>query len=160
MRSTMRHSFLGAKAFAAFALAFSLVACEPPQRPAGVQVEEAWVRLPPIPGRPGAAYFTLRNIGPKAILTGIASPQADRIEFHDSRGGGGVMRMVPLADVPVPANGIVTFAPSGRHAMLFGIDPGLKPGGTMSLTFLLQDGRKIEAQAKLAPAGGEPPHAH
>jgi copper(I)-binding protein len=127
----------------------------------GLQVENAWVRLPPLPDRPGSAYFTLRNNGPAAVLTGMQSPRVQRIELHDNAmtGGsmGGMMHMTPLTEVAISRGNSATFQPGGKHAMLFGMDAKLKPGDQLPLTFIFRDGHKIDAQAKLVAVGAPAP---
>jgi copper(I)-binding protein len=149
----------------ALAALLALGGCNSAQEPArpGIEIDNAWVRLPPIADRPGAAYFTLRNNGPAAVLTGVQIPGVQRIELHDSAmsGGamGGMMHMTPVTDVALAPGGTVEFQPGGKHAMLFGIDPKLKVGGTIPLTFSFRDGQKLEAQARLVDMGSSPPQA-
>lgn len=96
-------------------------------------VADAWVRLPAVPGRPAAAYFTARGGDLDVRLSRVESPAAARAEMHQSMANG----MRPLSGVPVRAGAEVAFAPGGRHIMLFDPDPGLKPGDTtpLRLTF-------------------------
>jgi copper(I)-binding protein len=143
----------------------ALGACNSAKEPAkaGIEVTNAWVRLPAVADRAGAAYFTLRNNGPDTMLAGMQSPAVQRIELHDSAMSGaamgGMMHMTPIADVPLPHGGTVEFQPGGKHAMLFGIDPQLKAGGTIPLTFSFRDGHKFEAQAPLVDMGASPPQS-
>ena len=127
----------------------------------GIQVENPWVRLPPLPDRPGSAYFTVRNNGPAAVLTGMQSPGVQRIELHENAmtggGMGGMMHMMPLTEVAISQGSAATFQPGGKHAMLFGIDPKLRAADQLPLTFIFRDGQKIEAQAKLVAVGAPAP---
>ena len=117
-------------------------------------VEDAVVRLPVIQDRPGVAYFTLRaNRLPMRIL-GVSSPQIQRIELHDSTMAGNVMRMGPLLDRDLAPDGEKTFAPGGPHAMLFGIDPSVRPGGTVSLTFDFDNAPDVTVDAPVAALVG------
>ena len=147
----------------AFLALLALSACGPAKQStkSAIEVENAWVRLPPLPDRPGSAYFMLRNNGPAAVLTGMQSPRVQRIELHDNAmtGGsmGGMMHMTPLTEVAIPQGSAATFQPGGKHAMLFGIDPKLKAGDQLLLTFVFRDGRKAEAQAKLVAVGSPAP---
>jgi len=147
---------------AALCASVMLAGCQPAGQPARPEVEvvDAWASLPAVADRPGAAYFTLRNNGPDAWLTGVQSPRAQRIELHDNQMHDGMMHMMPLIEVPLPRGGSVEFQPGGRHAMLFGVDPQLKPGGTLSLTFSLRDGRTARAQAQVVAPGEPSPYAH
>ena len=136
----------------------ALTACNP--TPKAAQVEKAWVRLPAVVGNPGAAYFTLRG-GPVADrLMTVSSPMAIKAEMHDMAMNGAMMSMAPIeAGVEVPAGGMVSFAPSGKHVMLFDISPKITPGKKVTLKFSFASGATIEAEADTIAAGGEAPHA-
>lgn len=127
------------------------------QAPAERGAADAWVRLPAASGRPGAGYFTLTG-GPKgATLLAVESPAAQRAELHEMATDGGVMRMGAVANIPVPANGEVRLAPGGLHVMLFGLRPGMQPGGTIPLTLRFADGGNVAVEAKLVGAGDPAP---
>ena len=119
---------------------------------------DAWIRLPAVPGRPAAAYFTLHGGARPATLVAVSTPAAGRAELHESMAGhAGMMRMAPLPRVDVPAGATVTFAPAGRHVMLFNVSPTLKPGGSAVLTLTFGDGPKLETAATvLGPADPDP----
>lgn len=121
-------------------------------------VDSAWVRLPAVAGRPGAAYFTLKAGARPLTLLSVKTPAALRTELHESvRSSAGVMSMTPVGQVDVPANGAVALAPGGKHVMLFDVDPALKPGGTTTLTLALADGATMEAKAAVRGAGDAAP---
>ena len=118
-----------------------------------VTVEEAVVTLPAVPGRPGAAYFTLRTNHDPTRLVSISSPQARRIELHATMGMGGMTRMAPLADASFWPDHPLTFAPGGRHAMLFDLDPALRPGGRIRLTFRFDPAPPVTVEAEVRAPG-------
>jgi len=123
-------------------------------RAPSVAVEDAVVRLPVIEGRPGAAYFTLRaNTTPMQIV-GITSPEVERIDLHESVNEGGVMRMGPLRDRAFPADGEKRFEPGGAHAMLFGIAPTVRPGGTIEMTFDFDNAPDVTVRVPMEAIGG------
>jgi periplasmic copper chaperone A len=134
--------------------ACALTSCERSPEKAAVTVEEAWIRLPAAPGRPGAAYFTLRSDGPSPTLAGVSSPQAERIELHETRTEENIARMVPVSKLQFPEDGELRFAPGGRHAMLFGLDPALKPGDRISLSFTFEPPMQVAADAEVRGPGG------
>lgn len=141
------------------AVLLTLGACNPGASSGEPGVEDAWVRLPAAPGRPGAAYFTLRGGSDPSVLTAVSSPQSEKAELHESRMENGVMRMGPLASVDIPAGGEVGFEPGGRHVMLFGIDPSLEPGDSMTIAFRLAPEREIVVEAEVrGPGGGHAAH--
>jgi periplasmic copper chaperone A len=127
--------------------------------PKSASVEHAWVRLPAVEGRPGAAYFTLHGGPVDDRLMSISSPQAIKSEMHDMSMAGGIMKMAAIdAGLAVPAKGNVTFESSGKHVMLFDISPKVAPGGKMTLSFAMASGEKLEAEADVVAAGGDEPN--
>lgn len=125
-----------------------------------VNVTDAVVRLPAVPGNPGAAYFTLRtNKTPMRIL-GLSSPQVQRIELHESEMQGGHMRMGPLDDNSFGAEGVKVFEEGGAHAMLFNISPAVQPGGTVRVTFDFDNAPDVTMDVPVEGAGGQGTHGH
>jgi copper(I)-binding protein len=119
-----------------------------------VTVTDAVVRLPAVPGNPGAAYFTLRtNKTPMRIL-GVSRPQVQRIELHESEMAGARMRMGPLEDNSFSAEGVKTFEEGGAHAMLFNINPAVQPGGTLRVTFDFDNAPDVTMDVPVESAGG------
>jgi copper(I)-binding protein len=129
-------------------------ACDrgPPPLPA-VEVDGAVVTLPAVAGRPGAAYFTLRTGNDPMRLVAITSPMVKRIELHETREEGGVSKMTPIQDRSFPPGGELEFRSGGRHAMLFGIDPTLRPGGNIPLTFTFDPAPAVTVEAQVRAAG-------
>ncbi|CAN5545540.1 copper chaperone PCu(A)C [soil metagenome] len=121
------------------------------------RVTDAWVRLAAAPGRPAAAYFTLKGGPADATLISVTSPVVIRSEMHESMAHGTTMTMAPIQQVALPAKGEVRFAPGGKHVMLFDMNPAIKPGSIVSLVFTFADGLKIEYGAKSIAAGDPPP---
>ncbi len=139
-----------------FAVAMLIAGCGR-QPAAGLNVTGAWVRLPAVGGRPGAAYFTVRGGAAADRLTAVDSPSAQRAELHEGGMMNGMMTMRPMSGVDVPAGGRVAFAPGGDHVMLFGIDPALRSGGTLPLRFRFASGVTRTAEAKLVATGDPEP---
>lgn len=110
-----------------------------------VTVTGAVATLPAIPGRPGAAYFTLESNVPAALVS-VASPRAARIELHESG-------MRPAARFALSPSEPLRFEPGGRHAMLFGFDPALRPGGRLTLTFTFDGAPPTTVQAEVRAPG-------
>jgi copper(I)-binding protein len=136
--------------------AMLLGGCQP-SAPDTATVTDAWVRLPAVAGRPAAAYFTMAGGSKPDRLIAISSDKATKIELHESMTGGGMASMKPLRGVDMPAGGSIVFAPGGNHAMLYGVDPALKPGDALPLQFRLQSGKAITAEAKTVAAGDAMP---
>ena len=126
--------------------------------PTQLDVEDAWVRLPAVPGRPAAAYFTVEGGPAPDTLHRVTADYAIRAEMHESMGGsGGTMSMRPLGQVAIPAGAAVKFEPGGRHVMLFDLDRRAKPGATTMLTLIFDGNRRLYRKAWIVGAGQNSP---
>lgn len=130
-------------AMALFSLA-SLAACGDP---APTYVDQAWIRLSPNGDSPSAGYFTVHGGDAPVTLRGVLTDRAQRVEMHESLEQGGMMTMRPVESVEVPAKATVTFAPGGKHIMLWGVNPAAVEQGRMPLTFLFSNGDRIIVDA-------------
>ena len=139
---------------AAIAAALALAACGGPPT---LDADGAWVRLPAVPGRPAAAYFTLHGGAADATLIDVRAPLAIRSELHETMSAGGMTTMQPLRRIAVPARAKVAFEPGGRHVMLFDVDPTVKPGATMALDFVFANGVRMKRTAQVLAAGDPAP---
>lgn len=140
--------------FMPLAATVMLAACG---RPAQIFVDKGYVRLPAVPGRPGVAYFTLHGGTDATKLLSVTAPSVIRSELHESMSNGQMTSMAPIKDVPVPSRATITFAPGGKHAMLFDINKSVKPGDTMTLIFTFSNNLKIEYDAPVITAGDQAP---
>ena len=135
----------------ALTLAATLAGCgSDADAPPRVTVERAIVTLPGVAGRPGAAYFTIRANRPGISFTGLATPAARRVELHE---GG----MRPAREFPLLADEPLAFAPGGRHAMLFELDPALRPDARVALTFAFEGAPPVSAEAEVRAPGDVQP---
>ncbi|WP_375427022.1 copper chaperone PCu(A)C [uncultured Sphingomonas sp.] len=125
--------------------------------PAEVTVDDAWVRLPAAPGRPGAGYLTVRGGATDRTLVRVTADYALRSEMHETSTTGGRMTMRPLASVPVPAGDEVAFTPGGRHLMLYDLDPRAKPGTSTLLTLTFENGERLYRKAYIIGPGDPAP---
>lgn len=138
----------------------ALAACGQPA-PKTASVEHALVQLPAVPGRPGAAYFTLTGGPVDDRLMAVTSPLAVKAEMHEMKMAGGMMSMAAIeGGMPVPAGGKVEFSTGGNHVMLFDISPKVAVGGKMPLQLSFASGAKLEAEAEVVAAGTAGDHAH
>ena len=130
------------------AAAILVAGCQ--QTPTAPAVDKAWVRLPAVSSRPGAAYFTLKGGSTADTLLSISTPAALRTELHESvKTATGATSMQPLKDVPLPAAATVAFAPGGKHVMLFDLGPQVKAGDKLPLAFAFASGKRVEVQAQV-----------
>jgi copper(I)-binding protein len=138
----MRHLIL-----AALSAAVLLGGCTAPSSDtAAVTAEGAVVTLPAVSGRPGAAYFTLQANRDGIRLQRAESARAARAELHEAG-------MRPVAELALPAGEAVAFSPGSRHVMLFGLDPALRPGAHIPLTFTFAGAPPLTVEAEVRAPG-------
>lgn len=102
-------------------------------------VDDATYRAPLTDGGLGAAYFSITSSTADRI-TGVSSPQAERVEIHNSVSKDGLATMEKVEFVELPAGQTVAFAPRGLHLMVFSPQP-LAPGATFPIQIAFQSGR-------------------
>jgi periplasmic copper chaperone A len=115
-------------------------------------VEMGWVRLPAVPGRPGAAYFVLRGGARETRLVRLSTPQAAQAVMHGPA-------MSALGPQTVPAGGELEFGPGDKHVMLFGLSEDLQPMSPVMLTFHFDSGPPLTEQVPAVPAAYPGPPA-
>ena len=132
----------------------ALPATPAPADDPALEVTEAWAR-PTLPTRPGVGYFTLTNNGAQAAtLIGAASTHAEDVELHTSEERNGVVNMLRLESLEVPAGETVVFEPGGHHLMLTGLDEPLAEGGVFPATLIFENAGEVEVEFTV---GTEPP---
>ena len=144
----------------------ALVGClfvVPNTRAQSVAIQDAWVRGTVAGQSATGAFMSLTSRAP-ARLVAAASPVARAAEIHAMRMEGGVMRMLAVGVIDLPANRTVKLAPGGYHLMLLDLRRTLMAGERVpiSLTFELAGGRRetMELDVEVRPVTGEPKHAH
>jgi copper(I)-binding protein len=117
--------------------------------PAGLSVQDAWVRASPMADRAGAAYMVLVNDGAADRLIGVSTSAATIVEMHETREADGMMQMAPVDAIPVPANGQAELKPGGYHLMLFDLDPVLEPGDPITFTLTFENAGTVTVVAEV-----------
>lgn len=148
-------------AFAGLAGSALVAGCDRPPPDGTVRVSKAWVRLPAAKSRPGAAYFRMEAGSEGTRLVGVSSPAARWIELHETQMSGSTAKMKERKEIEFPSRGELVFEPDGRHAMLYGLSPKLKPGDRIALTFSFNVAPPITVEAEVrGPADGAPHEGH
>jgi copper(I)-binding protein len=111
-------------------------------------VEDAAYRAPLTDGGVGVAYFSITSSTADRI-TGVSSPNADRVEMHNTVTTDGLASMERVDSVELPAGQTITFAPRGLHLMV------ISPDATFPIQIQLESGRNetISFSQALPPGG-------
>ena len=129
----------------------------PAPKPDPLVIEGPWARATP-PGAPVAGGFlVVRNTGPADDrLLSATSPDADRVELHEMRMDGGMMRMRRLDDgLPIAAGGTLALAPGGIHLMFIAPKHPFVAGQAVTATLRFERGgqRTVRFEVRAMGAG-------
>ena len=124
-----------------------------------LSVTQPWSRAAGANGT-GAGYLTIRNAGTQPDrLVSAASPVARKVELHTHMRDGEVMRMRPMAGIPVPPGETVTLQPGGLHVMLMGLTEPLRQGSEVPLTLRFERAGEVQVMLQVQAAGARGPTA-
>ena len=111
-----------------------------------IVVSGEWARPILIAGRPGAAYFHIKNNGAEADkLVSATSSISPRVEVHEHTMTDGVMKMSQVeGGLEIPAGGDVDLKPGSYHIMMFDTDNKYGPGDKIDLKLEFEKAGTVE----------------
>ena len=118
-------------------------------------IKEPYARATP----PGAAvaggYMMITNSGSEPDrLVGGSVAFAKKVEIHEMKMEGEVMKMRPLADgLEIPAGGSVALKPGGYHLMFMGLGEPLKAGERHKATLIFEKAGAVELELAVEALG-------
>jgi copper(I)-binding protein len=126
-----------------------------------LSVTQPWSRAAGANGT-GAGFITIHNAGSQPDrLVSATSPVARTVELHTHVRDGEVMRMRPVAGIPVPPGETVELRPGGQHLMLIGLTEPLRQGTEVPLTLRFERTGEVQVMLHVQAAGARgPAHAH
>jgi copper(I)-binding protein len=130
---------------------------------ANVSVTDAWARAT-MPGQKvSGAYMQIRSDA-DARLVGASSPAVPRVDVHEMKMDGDVMRMREVKVIELPKGKTVSLEPGGYHIMLMNLAKPIAAGEVVPLVLTVESGGKqqtveVKAEAR-APMGGGMPMQH
>ena len=150
------------KAFFAAALLIA-AAASLSARAANLSVTDAWVRAT-VPGQPVSGAYLRIQSDADARMVGVSSLAVPRVEIHEMKMDGDVMRMRELKAIDLPKGKTVSLEPGGYHLMLMKLKKPIAAGDMIPLTLVVESGGKqqtveVKAEAR-AMGGGMQHHRH
>jgi copper(I)-binding protein len=105
----------------------------------------------------GAAFMLLTNTDKEADrLVAATSPVCGRVEIHEMADDNGVMKMRPVVDLAIPAEGSVELKPHSYHLMLMDLSAPLKAGTKFPLTLSFEKAGDKDVMVEVQSRQTEP----
>jgi copper(I)-binding protein len=143
---------------ALFAAALLASAAALPAWAANLSVTDAWARAT-MPGQKvSGAYMQIRSDA-DARLVSASSPTVPRVEIHEMKMDGDVMRMREVEAIDLPKGKTVSLEPGGFHIMLMNLPKPIAAGEVIPLVLTVESGGKqqtVEVKAAARVPGGSP----
>ena len=128
---------------------------------AEVAVADAWVRAT-MPGQKVSGAYMRIQSDVDAKLIGASSPAVPRVEMHEMKMDGDIMRMRELKTIELPKGRAVSLEPGGYHFMLMNLPKPIAAGDVIPLSLTIESGGKrqtVDVQAE-ARAPNQPMQHH
>lgn len=143
---------------------FSIIAAlaAQPAWAAKVGVADAWARAT-MPGQKVSGAYMKLTADADARLVGASSPAVPRVEMHEMKMDGDVMRMREVRAIDLPKGKTVSLEPGGYHIMLMNLAKPIAAGEAIPLTLTIESGGKrqtLEVKAEVRMPGGMQHHHH
>jgi len=121
---------------------------------AQVTVKDPWVRAT-VPQQTATGAFMQLSSPTDARLVAASSPVAGMAELHESKMDKGVMKMLAVSGVEIPAGKGAELRPGGYHLMLMNLKRQMKEGEIIPITLVVEGKDKkrqtVEVKAKVRP---------
>lgn len=92
----------------------------------------------------GAGYMIVHNMGDTDDTLLQVKADFPRVMIHDTKiTDDGVARMFHVDAINIPAGGMVTFAPGGKHIMFMGLTTQFKDGGTVNGILVFENAGEV-----------------
>lgn len=140
----------------------ALGTCVPTAWAANVSVTDAWARATVQGQKVSGAYMQIRSDADARLLS-VSSPSVPRVEIHEMKMDGDVMRMREVKSVELPKGKTVALEPGGFHLMLLNLKKPLAAGDVIPLTLVVESGGKqqtLDVTAETRAMGGGMSHHH
>jgi periplasmic copper chaperone A len=131
---------------------------------ANISVTDAWARAT-MPGQKvSGAYMQLQSDA-DARLVSASSPAVPRVEVHEMKMDGDVMRMREVKSIDLPKGKRISLEPGGYHIMLMNLTKPITAGEVIPLTMVVESGGKrqtveVKAEARAPDSGAMQHHPH
>jgi len=140
-------------ALPAFALDYKLGA---------IEIGHPWSRATPPTAESGGGFLAITNTGttPDRLIA-VKSPAADKVEIHEMKMDGNIMRMREVEKgIEIPPGATVELKPGGFHVMFMGLRAPFAKDAKVPLTLVFEKAGSIDVELMVQAMGAQPPPMH
>ncbi len=127
-----------------------------------IEIRQPWTRATPPTAQAGGGFLVLTNTGttPDRLIA-AKSPAADRVEIHEMKMDGNVMRMREVEKgIEIPPGATVTLKPGGFHIMFMGLKAPFAKDAKVPATLVFEKAGSIDVELPVQAMGVQPPAQH
>ncbi|MBS0222424.1 MAG: copper chaperone PCu(A)C [Proteobacteria bacterium] len=124
-----------------------------------LEISQPWARATAPAAPAGGGYLTITNKGTTSDrLMSVRSPAADKVEVHEMKMDGNIMRMRAVEHgLEIAPGATVKLAPGGFHLMMMGLKGPLKQGTRVPLTLTFEKAGSIDVELAVGGMGATQP---
>lgn len=120
-----------------------------------LEIAQPWTRATPATAQTGGGFLTITNKGttPDRLIA-ARSPASNKVEVHEMKMDGNVMKMRELEKgLEIPAGATVTLKPGGYHIMFMGLKAPLAKDSKVPVTLVFEKAGSIDVELKVEAIG-------
>lgn len=123
-----------------------------------LEITTPWTRATPPSARTGGGFMTITNKGTTADrLVSARSNASDKVEIHEMRMDGNVMRMRQLEKgLEIPPGATVMLKPGSYHIMFMELKAPIAKDASVPLTLVFEKAGSVDVQLTAAAMGAMP----
>lgn len=125
-----------------------------------LEIEQPWTRATPPTAKAGGGFVTIINKGTTADrLVAARSAASDKVEIHEMKMDGSVMRMRELEKgVEIPPGGTVVLKPGGYHIMFMELKAPFAKDTKVPVTLVFEKAGTIDVPFTVEAMGAGARH--
>jgi periplasmic copper chaperone A len=124
-----------------------------------IEIGHPWSRATPPTAESGGGYLVLKNTGttPDRLIA-VKSPAADKVEIHEMKMDGNIMRMREVEKgIEIPPGATVELKPGGFHVMFMGLKAPFAKEAKVPLTLVFEKAGSIDVDLMVQAMGAQAP---
>ena len=124
-----------------------------------LDIVEPWARATPLTAQTGGGFVVIANksTSPDRLIT-AKSPAANKVEIHEMKMDGNVMRMRELdSGLEIPPGATVQMKPGGIHIMFMGLKAPFAKDAKIPVTLVFEKAGSIDVEMVVAAMGAASP---